>query len=87
MKNKEKTKKDWLIYSPSKGVVYCYVCKLFSSSRQSLCEEGFGNWKNISERLSEHESSKTHRDVVCTLSLRSILYVRFDFQFVDDYQT
>ena len=28
--NGEKVKQDWLIYSPSAGKVFCYVCKLFS---------------------------------------------------------
>lgn len=37
--NKEKVKREWLIYSPSKAAVFCYVCKLFSQSCQSLCNE------------------------------------------------
>lgn len=27
--NGEFVKRDWLIYSPSIGSVYCYVCKIF----------------------------------------------------------
>lgn len=85
-KNNEKTKRDWLIFSPSKKVVFCYICKLFSANRQALSDEGYGNWKNVSERLSEHENSKTHRDAVCTFSLRLMSQTNLKSQMIDDYE-
>lgn len=84
-KNKEKIKREWLIYSPVKKAVFCYVCKLFSCSRQSLCDEGFINWKNISERLSEHENSRTHRDSVFKLSSRAEKCKRIDCEIINEY--
>jgi hypothetical protein len=30
--NGEIVQRDWLIYSPSTGKTYCYVCKLFSDN-------------------------------------------------------
>jgi hypothetical protein len=30
--NGEIVQRDWLIYSPSNGKTYCYVCKLFSDN-------------------------------------------------------
>lgn len=85
-KNNEKTKRDWLIYSPSKRVLFCYVCKLFSSNCQALSNEGYSNWKNVSERLKEHENSKSHRDSVCTLSLRLMSYSNLKSQMIEDYE-
>lgn len=84
--NNEKFKRDWLVYSPSKAVVFCYVCKLFSSSRQALCDEGFDDWKNVTGRLKEHENSQTHRTSVCTLSMRAVSSNRIDKQVVTEYQ-
>ncbi len=31
--NGEKYKTEWLLYSPSTGSVYCYVCKLFAPKK------------------------------------------------------
>lgn len=85
-KQNEKIKRDWLVYSPSKAALFCYVCKLFSSSHQALCDEGFSNWKNVAQRLKEHENSQTHRDSVCKLSLRTIACNRIDKHMVEEYQ-
>ena len=84
-KNKEKIKREWLVYSPVKKAVFCYVCKLFSCSRQSLCDEGFTNWKNVTERLSEHENSRTHRDSILKLSSRAENSKRIDCEMVNEY--
>ncbi|XP_050524356.1 zinc finger MYM-type protein 1-like [Daktulosphaira vitifoliae] len=41
--------------------VFCLYCRLFSSnSTSSLASEEFFNWKQISERLKEHELSISH---------------------------
>lgn len=87
IKNKEKIKRDWLIYSPSKAALFCYVCKLYSSTRQALCDEGFSDWKNVTGRLNEHENSPIHRASVCALSLRTVSCNRIDKQLVNEYQS
>ena len=60
-------------------------CLLFSCSKQSLCEEGFMNWKNVSERLSEHENSTIHRDSVLKFSSRAENCKRIDYEMVKEY--
>ena len=34
--NEESVTRDWFVYSPSTGNVYCYVCKLFRSGSDSF---------------------------------------------------
>ena len=46
--------RDWFIYSPSKGRVFCYVCKLFSNDQPSQFITGFDDWKNAIVRISSH---------------------------------
>ncbi|XP_060864355.1 zinc finger MYM-type protein 1-like [Metopolophium dirhodum] len=65
--NGECVNRDWLIYSPSTGSVYCYVCKIFrhlqSSDKLTLVhqfESGFDDWKNINVRMETHEQSNDH---------------------------
>jgi len=37
----------WLLYSPSQGSVFCFMCKLFSKNRENpFVENGF-NGKNL----------------------------------------
>ena len=60
-KNGEKVVREWLIYSQSKGSIYCFVCKLFaySSTSSFVQDPGFSNWKHP-ELLVSHENSKDH---------------------------
>ncbi len=55
--------RDWLLYSPSKGCVFCFVCLLFgkgeNASKFASC--GFNGWKHSVERVAEHEASEAHR--------------------------
>ena len=46
--------RDWLVYSPSTGNVYCYVCKLFGTVSDSFSLNGFNDWKNA-HRITTHE--------------------------------
>ncbi|KAG8183371.1 hypothetical protein JTE90_008273 [Oedothorax gibbosus] len=41
-----------------------------SSSEQSLCDPGYTDWKNVSQRLSEHENCTFHRDAMCSFSAK-----------------
>lgn len=66
MANGEKVNREWLIYSPSTGKVYCYVCKIFQPQANNLTDgelqfqSGFNDWKNAGTRLSSHERSRFH---------------------------
>lgn len=57
--NGEAVEREWLLYSPSNGCVYCFVCLLFSTTNDNLSTNGFNDWKH-SERIGEHEKSKSH---------------------------
>ncbi|KAL4100735.1 hypothetical protein QTP88_020769 [Uroleucon formosanum] len=50
-------KREWLIYSPSTGNVYCFPCILFGGSHKvkSQFSEGFNDWENASCRMKMHE--------------------------------
>ena len=69
--NGEIVRRDWLIYAPSCGKVFCYVCKLFGSNAGSANEynnqftTGFDDWKNATARISSHEKSKDHILLLC----------------------
>ena len=62
MKNGEKYKRSWLVYSTSKDAVFCFCCKLFSTTQfqSNLAINGCHDWKHIGQILSEHEASKNH---------------------------
>ncbi|XP_022178815.1 zinc finger MYM-type protein 1-like [Myzus persicae] len=61
MANGENVIRNWLLYSKSLNRVFCLYCRLFpSKSTSSLASIGFSNWKQISERLKEHELSIPH---------------------------
>lgn len=64
MANKESVPREWLIYSPSKGVVFCFTCRLFPSSESSqsaLTKRGYDDWKNVEATLEGHEKSEEHK--------------------------
>jgi len=58
--NGEKIKRTWLMYSPKRGSLYCFCCKLFSQKAFKLSRDGFQYWKNCSETLKMHENSPEH---------------------------
>ncbi|XP_032890687.1 zinc finger MYM-type protein 1-like [Amblyraja radiata] len=69
--NGEHYKREWLLYSPSKGSVYCFVCKLFApkGSTHFARNEGFSDWRNTAV-IDNHEKSTTHRDAMLTYLTR-----------------
>ena len=58
--NGEKYCREWLVYSPETGCVYCFVCKLFSNSSTPLSSDGFCDWRNP-YLVQSHENSEDHR--------------------------
>lgn len=66
--NRETVNRFWLCFSSTTGKVYCYACKLMSTQSTKLTTEGFYDWKYASVRLSKHETSKIHLELVMSLA-------------------
>ncbi|CAM2099986.1 unnamed protein product [Caretta caretta] len=62
--NGEIIERPWLIYSPSTGCLFCFMCKLFSpNSTSAQAKRGFDSWDHIG-RLGDHERSTEHRQAL-----------------------
>jgi len=68
LKNGEMRKREWLIYSESKGSLFCKSCKLFQPT-PNIFTQGFNDRKN-SDRLNEHERGHDHRVTTNKYALR-----------------
>ncbi len=82
-KNKYKVLRDWLLYSPATGKVFCFPCVLFSQTSSSSNvfgdpSAGFKDWKHGDARLRMHEESNSHKTNTTTLALRRRLLGRID---------
>ncbi|KAF0709895.1 zinc finger MYM-type protein 1-like [Aphis craccivora] len=63
LSNGEIVNRQWLVYSKSKDLAFCYCCKLFPSLdlRQSqLATYGTNDWKHMTDNLKLHERSRPH---------------------------
>ena len=70
-KNGELVFRRCLCFSPTNGKLYCYACKILSSQRSQLTDEGFDDWFHASHRLAEHEKSRYPVESVMTLVRRA----------------
>lgn len=59
--NGESVQREWLIYSPSKGAVYCFPCRLFSKDNGAFSTSGYDDWKNASSTIASHEKCEDHK--------------------------
>ncbi|XP_065665441.1 zinc finger MYM-type protein 5-like [Hydra vulgaris] len=59
--NGETFNREWVIYSPALGCVFCIVCKLFEPSKCALVSTGYKDWKNSGASILGHEHSSDHR--------------------------
>ena len=67
--NGQVVSREWLIYSPSQGKVFCFACRLFSNVDSAFTQAGFNDWKHASDAISQHECSAEHRNcmlIYCT---------------------
>lgn len=84
--NGEMIQRHWLLYSPSTGCVFCFVCKLFCpDSSSTLAGKGFDNWASIS-RLTSHEMSPEHRQSCASYATRVSKIQIIDKQIADQYE-
>jgi hypothetical protein len=79
--NGEQIKREWLMYSPTSGNVYCFPCVLFRDAGKGIqtqfCD-GFSDWKNASQRIQMHENSEMHRACMQALITRRRAVCRLD---------
>ena len=59
LNDRKKVYHNWLVYSISKDAVYCFPCKLFSSSTK-FSTTGCSNWIYLVKNTSNHEKSQDH---------------------------
>ncbi|XP_057652317.1 zinc finger MYM-type protein 5-like [Diorhabda carinulata] len=70
--NGENYKREWLLYLPSTGSLYCFICKLFGSDKSSVFDisTGFSDWRNTKVMIEGQEKSSSHRDCLLTYLTR-----------------
>lgn len=60
--NGEVFNRRWLVYSLSRNCVFCFCCRILDAKCTSkFVGDGFNKWKNLSESLSIHENSLSHK--------------------------
>ena len=69
--NGEKVVRSWLCYSPSKGSVFCFFCKLLSDSNISLTDTGYYDWRHAQQYFIGHEQSVNHIQAVSDALIRA----------------
>ena len=74
---KEYAERMWLCYSPFKGKVYCFACKLLTRTSTSFTQ-GFNDWKHADGGISCHENSQQHREAMVTMCTRQTSTGRVD---------
>ena len=90
--NGEFVNREWLLYSPSTGSVFCFACTLFSSTHSNFSTSGLDDWKNASKCISGHENGPKHHKNMLTYSswqkgssqLDSILVLRAKKKRIND---
>ncbi|KAG8176804.1 hypothetical protein JTE90_003432 [Oedothorax gibbosus] len=80
MKNSDVQPRGWLIYSETKGSVFCAPCLLFGDNNETnaFTGEGFCDWKNPKARVEGHENSSFHKTCVSQLKTRGTARGRVD---------
>ncbi|GBN46870.1 hypothetical protein AVEN_137500-1 [Araneus ventricosus] len=79
--NGKKEFREWLKFSETTKCIYCFVCKLFSTSNnQTKFITGYNDWKNLTRPLKEHESSHFHIEAMFALKKRSVILGSIDTQ-------
>ncbi|XP_029347739.1 uncharacterized protein LOC100568464 isoform X2 [Acyrthosiphon pisum] len=86
LKNGEKLKRDFLMYSESKGVIFCGPCLLFGN-KSVFATTGFSNWQKAEERILEHSNSSNHRSNIIKMKDRGNIHGRIDNNLVTQVET
>ena len=88
MRTGEKQLRQFLVYSESRGSVFCIPCFLLNGTSQfAKRSEGFNDWKNGQSRLTAHENSVEHRKCVLYLRARGQIAGRIDNELASQLET
>ncbi|XP_049829051.1 zinc finger MYM-type protein 1-like [Schistocerca gregaria] len=60
LKNLEEADRHWLLYSKSEDAVFCFCCKLFSSSTVKIAKNGISDWRHLASYFESHGKSTEH---------------------------
>lgn len=86
--NGESVSREWMLYSPSKGCAFCFVCLLFSEKKDSPFSScGFNDWKHAQQRVAEHESSESHHRCMFVWASRTAEKGQIDNELREQFQT
>lgn len=60
--NGEVVNRNWVVYSPSKNAIFCFVCRLFGSFNifDVYKSTGFTDFHNANRSFAQHEKSQQH---------------------------
>ena len=64
LSNGDQVNRQWMLYSQSKDIPFCFACLLFLTDKKSKFANltvGFSNWIHLHLRIPEHENSVEHR--------------------------
>lgn len=75
--NGETQERKYLIFSPSKKMLFCIPCRLFGGTSK-LATEGYNDWSNVSKVVGHHENSHEHNQCQITFYTRSTTLARID---------
>ncbi|KZR99574.1 putative Zinc finger MYM-type protein, partial [Daphnia magna] len=79
--NQFKVLRDWILYSPATGKIFCFPCIIFSLPSSTTFGDpcvGFKDWKHGDFSLRKHKDSKSHKTNATTLALRRRLFGKID---------
>ena len=77
---------SWLCYSESTGKVYCFPCRLLSTT-ESYFNRGFDDWKHGHEKVEAHSKSPQHRKAISSVIIRSKIGCRVDKALMKEMET
>ena len=75
----------WLCYSPLRGKVLCFACKLLTRISSSFTQ-GFNDWKHADDRISSHENSQQHREVMVIMCTRKTSIGSVDCHVIQEFE-
>lgn len=87
--NGESINRTFVVYSESKGSIYCAPCRLFGGPNTTniFSKFGFCDWKKGEQKLSRHENSLNHKSCILKMKKRGSEVGRIDHQLILQVQT